>query len=96
MGKEQSGVFREVVSLVQNGIKLGRATGNKEEIKILNAFLDAIQGNIFAIQKEYALRNETLAAQQVRSKILNKNEEKQHRLIEVYKYHDEHLNSWSD
>ena len=68
---------------------IGRATGNKEEIKILNAYLDAIQGNIFAIQKEYALRNEPLTAEQVLSKLLNKSEEKQHRLIEVYKYHND-------
>ena len=63
---------------------IGRATGNKGEVKILNAYLDAIQGNIFAIQKEYAIRNEPLTAEQVRSKVLNKSEEKQHRLIEVY------------
>ena len=67
----------------------GRAIGNKEEVKILNAYLDAILGNIFAIQKEYALRNEPLSAEQVRSKILNKSEEKQLRLIEVYKYHND-------
>lgn len=50
--------------------------------------MDAIQGNIFAIQKEYALRNEPLSAEHVRSEILNKKEEKQHSLIEVYKYHN--------
>ena len=68
---------------------VGRATGNKEEVKNLNAYLDAIQGNIFAIQKEYTLRNELFSAEQVRSKILNRTEEKQHSLIEVYKYHND-------
>jgi site-specific recombinase XerD len=69
--------------------KTGRASGTKEETKILNAYLDAIQGNIFAIQKESAIRNEPITAEQVRSKILHKSEEKQYSLIEVYKYHND-------
>ena len=32
--------------------KLGRASGTKEEVKVLNGYLDAIQSNIFAIQRE--------------------------------------------
>jgi len=68
---------------------LGRASGTKEEAKILNAFLDTIQGNMFAVQKEYALRNEPLTAEQVRSKILYKSEEKQYNLTEIYRYHND-------
>lgn len=68
---------------------IGRATGTKEDVKILNAYLDAIQGNIFSIQKECALRNEPITAEHVRSKILHKTEEKQHSLLEVYKYHND-------
>ena len=68
--------------------KLGRATGTKEDTRILNAYLDAIQGNIFTIQKEYALRNEPVNADQIRSRILHKTEEKRHGLLEVYKYHN--------
>lgn len=66
----------------------GRAIGNKEEVKILNGFLDAIRGNIFAFQRDSALRNESITAEQVRAKILHKSDEKQHSLIEVYKYHN--------
>ncbi len=69
--------------------KTGRAIGVKEEAKSLNAFLDAIQANIFQIQKEYALRNEPVTAEQVRAKLLHKNEEKKHSLIEVYHYHND-------
>jgi len=69
--------------------KTGRAIGVKEEAKSLNAFLDAIQANIFQIQKEYALRNEPATAEQVRAKLLHKNEEKKHSLIEVYHYHND-------
>lgn len=50
--------------------------------------MDAIQGNIFGVQKEYVLRNEPITAEKVRSKILHKNDEKQHSLVEVYKYHN--------
>src|SRR5688572_10857396 len=67
----------------------GRASGTKEEVKILNAYLDAIQGNIFAVQKESAIRNEPITAEQVRSIILHKSVEKQYNLLEVYKYHND-------
>jgi hypothetical protein len=43
--------------------------------------LDAIQGNIFAIQKEHALRSEPITTEKVRSKILCKDEEKRLSLI---------------
>ena len=68
--------------------KLGRATGTKEEVRTLNAYLDAIQANIFSIQKEYALRNEPVSAEQIRLRIVHKTEEKHHGLLEVYGYHN--------
>ena len=46
----------------------GRALGNKEEVKDLNQYLDAIQANIHQVQKEYILRNEPVTATQVRLK----------------------------
>lgn len=67
---------------------IGRALGAKEEIKNLNGYLDAIQGNIFGIQKEFALRNEPIAAEQVKAKLLNKTGAEQHTLIDVYKEHN--------
>ena len=67
----------------------GRAIGNKDETKSLNQHLDAIQANIFQVQKEYTLRNESVAAAQVRAKILHETEEKKHSLIEVYQYHND-------
>jgi site-specific recombinase XerD len=67
----------------------GRAIGNKDETKSLNQYLDIINGNIFQVQKEYALRNEPVTASQVRAKILHKTEEKKYLLIEVYQYHND-------
>src|SRR5712691_2376838 len=52
----------------------GRALGIKEEAKNLNQYIDAIQANIFQIQKEYALRNEPVTSAQVRAMILHKSE----------------------
>jgi len=68
--------------------QIGRASGNKEDAKILNQYLDAIQANIYQVQKEYTLRNEPVTASQVRAKLLHKNEEKRYSLIEVYQYHN--------
>ncbi len=67
----------------------GRVLGNHEKAKILNQFLDAIQGNIHEIQKEYTLRNERITAEQVRARMLHQSEEKKHSLVEVYQYHND-------
>ena len=67
----------------------GRAIGNKDDIKGLNQHLDAIQANIFQVQREYTLRNEPITSAQVRAKILHETEEKKHSLIEVYQYHND-------
>jgi site-specific recombinase XerD len=67
----------------------GRALGNHEKAKVLNHFLDAIQGNIHGIQKEYTLRNEPITAEQVRARMLHQSEEKKHSLVEVYQYHND-------
>jgi len=67
----------------------GRVIGNKDDVKGLNQHLDAIQANIFQVQREYILRNEPAAAAQVRAKILHETEEKKHSLIEVYQYHND-------
>jgi hypothetical protein len=40
--------------------KWNRRNGSKNESIQLNAYLDAIHGKIFTIQKEYALRNEPI------------------------------------
>ena len=67
----------------------GRASGSKEEVKILNQYLDAIQGNIYQVQKDNAMRNEIVTAIQVRDKILKKDEDKKYSLVDVYQYHND-------
>lgn len=67
----------------------GRASGSKEEVKILNQYLDVIQGNIYQVQKDNAMRNEIVTAVQVRDKILKKDEDKKYSLVDVYQYHND-------
>lgn len=67
----------------------GRVSGSYEMAKVLNNFLDAIQGSIYEIQKEYTLRNEPVTTEQVRARMLHKSEEKKHSLVEVYQYHND-------
>ena len=69
--------------------KAGRANGTKEEIKSLNAYLDAVHGQVQEIQKEATLRNEIITSQEVRSKILHKDGSvKQQSLLGVFDYHN--------
>lgn len=67
----------------------GRMLGNYEKAKVLNQFLDAIQGSIYEIQKEYTLRNEPVTAEQVRARMLHQSDEKKRSLVEVYQYHND-------
>ena len=67
----------------------GRISGNYDKAKVLNHFLDAIQGSIYEIQKEYTLRNEPVTAEQVRARMLHQSDEKKHSLVEVYQYHND-------
>jgi site-specific recombinase XerD len=68
---------------------LGRMRGSKQETLQLNQYLETIQGNIFEIQKEYALKNIPLTSDIVKQKMLHKKEGKQHSLVEIYQYHND-------
>jgi Arm DNA-binding domain len=67
----------------------GRAIGTKSESSELNVYLDVIQKSICDIQKEYALKKEFLTARIMKTRILNKSEEKKHTILDVYLYHNE-------
>jgi site-specific recombinase XerD len=67
----------------------GRAIGTKTESSELNAYLDVIQNSIYDIQKEFALKKELLTAGIIKTRILNKSEEKKQTILDVYRYHNE-------
>ena len=68
--------------------KKGRRIGNGDESKSLNSFLDAVQGKIFDVQKEYTLKNIPITAEIVRQSILHE-KKNQYTLISVYQYHND-------
>jgi hypothetical protein len=65
-----------------------RAMGNFKDAQQLNAYLDAVQGRVFEIQKEYTLKNQLLTPQMVIQKLTSLKSEKAHMLIEVFQYHN--------
>ena len=67
----------------------GRAIGTKSESSELNSYLDVIQNSIYDIQKEFALKKELLTAGIMKTRILNKSEEKKHTILDVYRNHNE-------
>jgi Arm DNA-binding domain len=69
--------------------QIGRAIGTKSESSELNDYLDVIQNSIYDIQKEFALKKELLTAGIMKTRILNKSEERNHTILDVYSYHNE-------
>jgi site-specific recombinase XerD len=69
--------------------KLGRASGTKLEAAELNNYLDIVHGSIYNVQKEYALSNEQISSGQVKAKLLQRQSERKHKIIEVIIYHNE-------
>jgi hypothetical protein len=55
----------------------------------LNAFLDAIQGRIYEIQKDYTLRKEPLTAELVIQKLVSTAQGNLHSIVEVFEYHND-------
>src|SRR5688500_4140312 len=66
-----------------------RATGNSKNAHDFNSYLDAIQGRIFEIQKEYTLKNQPLTPQMVIQKLISLKPDKTHTLVEVFQYHND-------
>ena len=63
--------------------------GTKQEAVQLNQYLDVLRTNIFEIHKEYILKNIPLTPEIVKQKLLHKERENQHSLLEVYQYHND-------
>jgi len=64
----------------------GRASGNKEDARTLNAYLDLYQSHIYDAQRELLTRGEEVTADAIRDKMLGI-EEGGKTLLEVYRYH---------
>lgn len=68
----------------------GRATGNKEEARQLNDYLNLLQANIYEAQKALLSTGFPVTASGIRNKIQGK-EEREKTLLEVYKYHNKQV-----
>ena len=69
--------------------KKGRAMGTKAEAGGLNAYLETVQGSLYEIMKDAAMRHEHLTAQKVKQKLIGGTTERHHTLLEVYRYHND-------
>src|SRR5882724_171048 len=64
----------------------GRAIGNKEDARALNAYLDLYQAHIYDAQRELLTKGAEVTAEAIRDKMLGI-EEGSKTLLEVYRYH---------
>jgi site-specific recombinase XerD len=65
----------------------GRATGNKEETRNLNSFLDNLQFRVFEAQRVLIQRGDEITAESLKNTLQGK-AQKGHMLIEVFKEHN--------
>lgn len=71
---------------------IGRVNGSKEEIKTLNTFLDRLQIKVYEAHSQLIEADEIITAQTLRNKFQGK-EEKYLTLIEVFKDHNQKMES---
>ena len=68
----------------------GRAIGNKEEIKTLNAYLDTFQMKLFEAQRQLLESGKPFTAETLKNKMTGK-EERPRMLIEIVKHHNDSI-----
>ncbi|ACT93584.1 site-specific integrase [Dyadobacter fermentans] len=68
----------------------GRASGNKEEIKKLNAYLDILQGKVYEIYRELATRGGTITCKQIKAELSGSVEEKR-MVLQLFQQHNDRV-----
>ena len=68
----------------------GRALGNKEEVKTLNAYLDELQQMVYQARKSLLENNKPITADAIKS-ILTGNTEKKKTILAVFQHHNEQM-----
>jgi site-specific recombinase XerD len=71
--------------------KFGRATGNKEDAKTLNAYLETLQVKVHEAHRELLSANKTVAVEELKNKLTGKSEERPHMLLEVFSEHNKKM-----
>jgi hypothetical protein len=72
----------------------GRASGTKEEIRKLNAYLDGLQAQAQELFRNMQIREEVLTAENVKNRFTGK-EEKARTLVAVFEDHNQKMESLS-
>jgi hypothetical protein len=75
---------------IPDGIKAERATGNKEDSKAINYFLDTLEGKINSYRTSLAVEGRTITAQMVIDYILGKTVSKV-KVMEEFKLHNSEI-----
>src|SRR5690606_31467491 len=71
-------------------VKAGRVKGTKEESKLLNAYLDQLQGSVYNTHESLTKADETITADTLKNKYLDKSVEF-HTLLEAVKDHNDKM-----
>lgn len=71
--------------------KTGRAMGNKEDAKSLNAYLDTLQVRVHEAHRELMAANELVTAEKLKNKLGGKNEERPRMLMEIFSQHNKQM-----
>jgi site-specific recombinase XerD len=71
--------------------RAGRAIGNKEDAKTLNAYLDMLQNKVYEAHRELLALNEPVTAVLLRDKLQGKSAEQKRMLLEVFAEHNRQM-----
>ncbi len=71
--------------------KSGRATGNKEDAKTLNAYLETLQVKVHEAHRELLAANEIVTVEKLKNKLAGKSEERPRMLMEIFSEHNNHM-----
>ncbi len=71
--------------------RAGQATGTKEEIKILNSYLNSLQTRIYEVHRTLIDKNEPVTVANIKNH-LRGNTERARMVLEVFQHHNQHHN----
>ena len=73
----------------------GRVNGTKEDVKLLNAYLDTLQTKVYEVRRQVLEKNETLTAKLLKN-TLKGISEKSKTVIEIFQDHNDQMKSLVD
>ena len=68
----------------------GRATGTKEEVKALNAYLDTLQSKVYEIHRYLVDAKEPITVEAIKNKLIGV-EEKPRMILEIFQHHNDQV-----